>query len=108
MKPGQACIAGTFGRTWIALATGGADRFGPVGLLGMLIGVAGVALALLVLALWITLRVERSRLGYYWRAIRDDQEGAEGIGIDSRLYKVIARCITAATSFIGTSRRFSS
>ena len=28
----------------IALATGGADRFGPVGLLGMLIGVAGVAL----------------------------------------------------------------
>ena len=28
----------------IALATGGADRFGSVGLLGMLIGVAGVAL----------------------------------------------------------------
>jgi drug/metabolite transporter (DMT)-like permease len=28
----------------IALATGGADRFGPVGLLGMLIGIAGVAL----------------------------------------------------------------
>ena len=28
----------------IALATGGADRFGAVGLLGMLIGIAGVAL----------------------------------------------------------------
>ena len=28
----------------IALATGGADRFGPVGLLGMLVGIAGVAL----------------------------------------------------------------
>jgi drug/metabolite transporter (DMT)-like permease len=28
----------------IALATGGADRFGPVGLLGMLIGIVGVAL----------------------------------------------------------------
>jgi len=27
-----------------ALATGGADRFGPIGLLGMLIGIAGVAL----------------------------------------------------------------
>src|SRR2546425_1040811 len=40
--------------------------------------------------------VERSKLGYYFRAIRDDQEAAEGIGIDSRLYKVIARSITAA------------
>ena len=35
-------------------------------------------------------------LGYYFRAIRDDQEAAEGIGIDSRLYKVLARSITAA------------
>jgi len=40
--------------------------------------------------------VERSKLGFYFRAIRDDQEAAEGIGIDSRLYKVIARSITAA------------
>lgn len=40
--------------------------------------------------------VERSKLGFYFRAIRDDQEAAEGIGIDSRLYKVVARSITAA------------
>src|SRR5688500_13412927 len=45
--------------------------------------------------------VERSKLGYYFRAIRDDQEGAEGIGIDSRLYKVIARSITAAVFAAG-------
>src|SRR5262249_1159852 len=35
-----------------------------------------IALALLLLALWITLRVERSRLGYYLRAIREDQDAA--------------------------------
>jgi branched-chain amino acid transport system permease protein len=54
-----------------------------------------VALALFLLTLGLARLVERSKLGFYFRAIRDDQEGAEGIGIDSRLYKVIARCITA-------------
>jgi branched-chain amino acid transport system permease protein len=54
------------------------------------------ALALFVVTLALMALVERSKLGYYFRAIRDDQEAAEGIGIDSRLYKVIARSITAA------------
>jgi branched-chain amino acid transport system permease protein len=54
----------------------------------------GVTLGLMAL-------VERSKLGYYFHAIRDDQEGAEGIGIDSRLYKVIARSITAAVFAAG-------
>ena len=54
------------------------------------------ALVLFVITLALMAMVERSKLGYYFRAIRDDQEGAEGIGIDSRLYKVIARSITAA------------
>jgi branched-chain amino acid transport system permease protein len=54
------------------------------------------ALVLFAITLALMAMVERSKLGYYFRAIRDDQEGAEGIGIDSRLYKVIARSITAA------------
>jgi len=54
------------------------------------------ALALFVATLALLALVERSKLGFYFRAIRDDQEAAEGIGIDSRLYKVIARSITAA------------
>jgi branched-chain amino acid transport system permease protein len=54
------------------------------------------ALALFALTLTFMAWVERSKLGFYFRAIRDDQEAAEGIGIDSRLYKVIARSITAA------------
>jgi branched-chain amino acid transport system permease protein len=54
------------------------------------------ALVLFVVTLALMALVERSKLGYYFRAVRDDQEAAEGIGIDSRLYKVIARSITAA------------
>ena len=54
------------------------------------------ALALFAVTLALMAWVERSKLGFYFRAIRDDQEAAEGIGIDSRLYKVIARSITAA------------
>src|SRR5437870_3232818 len=54
------------------------------------------ALVLFAVTLALMAVVERSKLGYYFRAIRDDQDAAEGIGIDSRLYKVIARSITAA------------
>ena len=55
-----------------------------------------VALVLCALTLWSASAVQRSKLGFYFRAIRDDQEGAEGIGIDSRWYKVAARCLMAA------------
>ena len=60
-----------------------------------------VALVFFALTLWAIGKVDRSKLGFYFRAIRDDQEGAEGIGISSRLYKVIARCITAAVYAAG-------
>jgi len=60
-----------------------------------------VAFALLALTLWLLRGVERSKLGFYFRAIRDDQEGAEGLGIPSRRYKVIARSITAAVFAVG-------
>ena len=55
-----------------------------------------VALVLFAAALLLARQVDRSKLGYYFRAIRDDQEGAEAIGIDSRVYKTVARCLTAA------------
>ena len=54
------------------------------------------ALVLFAITLGLMALVERGKLGYYFRAVRDDQEAAEGIGIDSRLYKVVARSITAA------------
>jgi branched-chain amino acid transport system permease protein len=39
--------------------------------------------------------VQASKFGYCFKAVRDDQDGAEAIGINSRAYKVIARCMTA-------------
>jgi branched-chain amino acid transport system permease protein len=59
------------------------------------------SLVLFAITLALMALVERSKLGYYFRAIRDDQEAAEGIGIDSRLYKVLARSITAAVFAAG-------
>jgi len=55
-----------------------------------------IALALFAAVMLLGRAVDRSKLGYYLRAIRDDQEGAEAIGIDSRVYKTMARCLTAA------------
>jgi branched-chain amino acid transport system permease protein len=60
-----------------------------------------LALLLFALTLLGARVVERSKWGFYFRAVRDDQDGAEGIGIDSRLYKVIARCLTAAVFSVG-------
>jgi len=60
-----------------------------------------VTLGLFALVLWAARAVEGSKLGYYFRAIRDDQDGAEGIGINSRLHKVAARCIMAAIFAVG-------
>jgi len=59
------------------------------------------SLVLFAVTLALMALVERSKLGFYFRAIRDDQEAAEGIGIDSRLYKVIARSITAGVFAAG-------
>jgi len=108
-------IAQPIGATW-ELINGSRGLFLPVappgsfarGMLTM--GFAGrqkglgfyyVALLLFALTLWGARAVERSKLGFYFRAVRDDQEGAEAIGIDSRLYKVIARCLTAAVFAAG-------
>jgi branched-chain amino acid transport system permease protein len=59
------------------------------------------SLVLFAITLALMAVVERSKLGFYFRAIRDDQEAAEGIGIDSRRYKVLARSITAAVFAAG-------
>ncbi len=103
-------IAQPIGATWefingsrglfIPVTSGGGLAKGLVTLeftgRGKGLGFYYVALGLCAFTLWGASVVQRSKLGFYFRAIRDDQEGAEGIGIDSRLYKVVARCIMAA------------
>ncbi len=44
----------------------------------------------------------RSRIGYYWQAIREDEQAAKALGIAAFRYKMYAVIISAAmTSFAG-------
>lgn len=62
-----------------------------------------VILGMLVSALAATIWIERSRLGYYLRAIKEDQDAARSIGIRARWYKMIAMAISAGfTAVAGT------
>lgn len=59
-------------------------------------------LALTVGALALSRWLLASRLGYYWRAIREDEEAARALGIDTFRYKMIAVALSAAmTSLAG-------
>lgn len=60
-----------------------------------------IALGLLLLALWTTRRVERSRLGYYLRAIREDQDAAASLGIPVAAYKQRAMALSAGLTALG-------
>jgi branched-chain amino acid transport system permease protein len=55
-----------------------------------------VILALTASALLLCRALLKSRLGYYWLAIREDQEAAQAVGIDVFRYKLIAVVISAA------------
>jgi branched-chain amino acid transport system permease protein len=54
---------------------------------------AGLVLAVITIA--VNYAVERSKLGYYFQAIREDQDAAHSLGIDLTLYKSIALAISA-------------
>jgi branched-chain amino acid transport system permease protein len=61
---------------------------------------AGLAIAILTIAAnW---AVQHSKLGYYFQAIREDQDAAHSLGINLALYKNVALAISAAfTAFAG-------
>jgi branched-chain amino acid transport system permease protein len=49
----------------------------------------------------------RSRIGYFWLAIREDEEAARSAGIDTFHYKMVAVVISAAmTAFAGVIYAF--
>ncbi len=60
-----------------------------------------IALALLLLALALTRRMERSRTGYYFRAIREDQDAAASLGIPVARYKQRAMALSAGLTALG-------
>jgi branched-chain amino acid transport system permease protein len=55
-----------------------------------------VALALAVLAVSTNWFVQHTKLGYYFQAIREDQDAAHSLGINLTLHKSIALAISAA------------
>jgi len=60
-----------------------------------------IALGLLLLSLAEARRLERSRHGYYFRAIRDDQEAAASLGIHVAREKRRAIAVSAALTALG-------
>lgn len=62
-----------------------------------------VVLGLAVMAVATAVVVERSKLGYYLRAIKNDQQAARSLGVPVLRYKLIAVAISAAvTAAFGT------
>jgi branched-chain amino acid transport system permease protein len=62
-----------------------------------------LALALLGATLLATWAVERSFLGFYFRAIKDEPDAARSVGIDIARYKQVALCLSAFFTAIGGS-----
>lgn len=63
----------------------------------------GIAFGLYALALAATLMVERRRIGYYLRAIREDPTASRSVGVSVLQYKLAAAALSAAlTAICGT------
>jgi len=62
-----------------------------------------IGLFLVVLTLGVTYWVQHSKLGYYFQAIREDQDAAHSLGINIALYKNIGLVLSAVlTSLAGS------
>lgn len=53
-----------------------------------------IVLALAAATFILTKKIVESKLGYYFVAIREDQDAAESLGIQTTLYKTIALCVS--------------
>jgi branched-chain amino acid transport system permease protein len=62
-----------------------------------------LALGLLAVTLLAALAVERSFLGYYFRAIKDEPDAARSIGVNIALYKQVALSLSAFFTALGGS-----
>ena len=61
-----------------------------------------VVLVIFLAVLLINLAVSRGRLGYYLKAIREDELAAEALGVDTRRYKLVALLLySSILGFVG-------
>ncbi|NIO68079.1 MAG: branched-chain amino acid ABC transporter permease [Anaerolineae bacterium] len=62
-----------------------------------------IILAMLVVTVLIAYWIEKSKLGFYFRAIKNDPDAARSLGVDLTRYKLMAMIISAAlTAMAGT------
>ncbi len=62
-----------------------------------------VILMLFILGMIVTITLVHNKLGYYFQAIREDEDAAAALGVDHLRYKAIAVAISAALTAIGGS-----
>jgi len=62
-----------------------------------------IILIMLLVVLGVTLWMERSRMGFYLKAIRADQDGAEALGINSTRYLLSAMALSSFLTALGGS-----
>jgi branched-chain amino acid transport system permease protein len=62
-----------------------------------------VILILFIIGQIITITIVRNKLGYYFQAIREDEEAAAALGVNVLRYKVISVAISAALTAMGGS-----
>ncbi|MCX5734980.1 MAG: branched-chain amino acid ABC transporter permease [candidate division NC10 bacterium] len=60
-----------------------------------------VSLAFLVLASTVVWLIQRSKFGVYLVAIREDEDAAEALGVDTFRYKMLAYAVSAALTALG-------
>lgn len=60
-----------------------------------------IILAFLAIVLFVSWYIERSKLGYYLTALREDEEAAKALGINTQLVKLIAAGLSAFFTAIG-------
>jgi len=54
-----------------------------------------IILALMAVCFYVTWHIERARLGYYLKAVREDADAAQSVGISVTKYKLIAMAVSA-------------
>ncbi|HJV60563.1 MAG TPA: branched-chain amino acid ABC transporter permease [Albitalea sp.] len=62
-----------------------------------------LALGLLAISLAVNWWVERSRLGYYFRAIKDEPDAARSLGVSLTRYKLVALALSSFLAALGGS-----
>lgn len=60
-----------------------------------------IAAAFMLLVTLVCYLITRSRIGYYLKALRDNEEAAQATGVDLRRYKLIAFLVSAAFTSVG-------